>query len=159
MNNVKKAIAGIQSLTDVTGNGLLARCMILASSPFAAGIASEEVNNGVHMAPPWIWIGNMSRDQFAGVVFGLAVAYDLVDDPALKSSISTLVTRVIDYPRGHDWRIPEPDRSDNLGFLPRSDYIQTLLAVGRHINPSHFSGDGSLQEKTLSGADSYSHQR
>lgn len=147
-SNVKKAIAGIQALTDVTGNGLLARCMILANSPFAAGIQSEEAHNGIYISPPWVWVGNTSRDQYAGVVFGLGIAYDLVDDPAIKNSISTLVTRVIDYPRTHNWTIPEPDGSNNLGFIPRPDFIETFLAVGRHINPSHFAGS-FLEERTL----------
>src|SRR5205814_72778 len=89
-----------------------------------------------------------SRDQFAGVVFGLGVAYDMVDDAGVKDSISQLVTRVIDYPRSHNWLIPEPDRGDNRDFLPRPDYIETFLAVGRHINPSHFAGS-FFEERVL----------
>src|SRR5689334_22560435 len=54
--NVKTALAGLKFLTDVTGDNRLARCAALMSSPYAAGIASEEAHNTVHQAPPWIWI-------------------------------------------------------------------------------------------------------
>lgn len=146
--NLQKAIAAIKSLVDVTGNNLLARCMLPIDSPFAAGIESEEAANGIHMAPPWVWVGNTSRDQYAGVVFGLAVAYDLVSDPAIKSTISDLITRVIEYPRGHDWVIVEPDGSKNLDFIPRSDYVSAFLEIGRHINPGRFNGN-TIEEDIL----------
>ena len=146
--NVKNAIAGIKSLLDVTGNNFLARCIVPLASPYAAGIQNEERANGIYMASPWFWVGNTSRDQYAGVVFGLGVAYDMVDDPAVKGSISDLLTRVIEYPRGHNWVIPEPDGSNNGDFLVRPDYINTFLQVGRHINPARFNGD-TFQEKVL----------
>ena len=140
--NVKSAIAGIKSLVDVTGNNFLARCIVNASAPYAAGIENEEAANGIHQAPPWFWVGNTSRDQYAGVVFGLAVAYDLVDDAGVKSSISDLTTRVIEYPRGHNWS------TSNGDFLVRPDYISTFLEVGRHINPSRFDGN-TFEENVL----------
>jgi hypothetical protein len=45
LDNVKSAIAGIQSLVDATGTDLLARCRVPVDSPFAAGIQSEEAHN------------------------------------------------------------------------------------------------------------------
>src|SRR5664279_4953089 len=63
LRNVKSALAGLKALSDLTGDNRLARCIALASSPYAAGIANEEASNGVHQNPPWIWIGNTSRDQ------------------------------------------------------------------------------------------------
>src|ERR1700738_1408949 len=78
LNNVKKAVAGIKALAEVTAINLLARCMVLADSPYAAGIQKKEVANGIHQASPWIWVGNTSRDQYLGVMFGLGAAYDLV---------------------------------------------------------------------------------
>jgi hypothetical protein len=43
---------------------------------FASGIQSEEARNGIRQARPNIWIGNTSRDEYVGVMFGLGVAYD-----------------------------------------------------------------------------------
>src|SRR5579885_2694335 len=63
--NLKSAIAGIQSLVDVTGTDLLARCLVPANSPYAAGIQSEEAHNGIftNRAAGAIWVGNTSRDE------------------------------------------------------------------------------------------------
>src|SRR5438477_12673123 len=111
LNNLKQAIAGLKSLADVTGTNLLARCLVPINSPFAAGIQSEEATNGIYTnsSAGYIWVGNTSRDQYAGVIFGLAVAYDMVVDPGVQSSISQLVTRLIDFLSGHGWTVVMPD--------------------------------------------------
>ena len=139
LNNVQQALAGLKGLADVTGNNLLARCMFLSDSPYAAGIQSEESHNGVYKNPPWIWIGNTSRDQFVGVIFGLGAAYDLIDDATIKRSISDLVTRLLGFLTGHNWSIIMPDGSSSATFLIRPDEILALLQVGRHVNGSRFS--------------------
>ena len=141
LNNVTQAIAGIKSLADVTGTNLLARCLVLSNSPFAASIQGEESHNGIHnnSSSGYFWVGNTSRDQYSGVMFGLAVAYDMVDDPAIKDSISQLVTRLIDFLKGHDWNVVMPDGSISTTFLIRPDQILTLLQIGRHVNPNHYS--------------------
>src|SRR5450755_3691817 len=54
LQNVKSALAGLKSLADVTGDDRLARCMVPANSPYAAGIAREEASNTIHQSPPWI---------------------------------------------------------------------------------------------------------
>ena len=94
-NNVQKAFSGLKSLVDVTGNDLLARCILPASSPFAQVIESEESSNGVYKSPPNVWIGNTSRDQYVGAMFGLAVAYDYAGGAVAQSDISALVTRMV----------------------------------------------------------------
>ena len=141
LTNVKNAIAGIKSLADVTGTNLLARCLVPTSSPFASGIASEEAPNGIHQntSAGYIWVGNTSRDQYQGVIFGLGIAYDLVNDAGVQSSINQLVTRLIDFLTGHGWNIVMPDGSVSTTFLIRPDEILGLLQVGAHVNSSHFS--------------------
>ena len=139
LSNVKQAIAGIKALADVTGTNLLARCMVPENSPFAAGIQGEESHNGIHTASPWIWVGNTSRDQYSGVIFGLGIAYDMIDDPCVKSSISDLVTRLVRFLTGHDWSVTMPDGSASTTFLVRPDEILAFVQVGRHVNSSQFS--------------------
>src|SRR6266446_1458536 len=139
LNNVKQAIAGLKGLADVTGTNLLARCMVPENSPFAAGIQSEESQNGIHVASPWIWVGNTSRDQYSGAIFGLGVAYDMVDDPGVKSSISDLVTRLVRFLTGHNWSVVMPDGRVSTTFLVRPDEILALVQVARHVNSNQFS--------------------
>jgi uncharacterized protein (TIGR03437 family) len=134
LRNVKSALVGLQQLVDVTGDNRLARCVFPANAPFAAGIASEEANNGVNQNPPSTWIDNTSRDQVVGAFFGLGVAFDLVDDPAVKTSASDLITRMIGFISRHQW-----SPNDNLSgtFQIRPEELQMLLQVARHVNPAN----------------------
>jgi uncharacterized protein (TIGR03437 family) len=144
LNNVKQAIAGLKSLLDVTGTNLLARCLVPINSPYAAGISSEEAANGIYTnsSAGWIWVGNTSRDEYSGAMFGLAVAYDMVTDAGIKSSISNLVTLLVDFLDGHNWSVVMPNGSTSTTFLVRPDQIETFLAIGRHVNSGHFSSLG-----------------
>ena len=64
-----------------------------------------------------MWIGNTSRDQYAGVFFGLGAAYDLIDDPSLRSSVSALATRLLTRLIGWGWNVVMPDGSSSTTFL------------------------------------------
>lgn len=134
LKNVKAALAGLKALADVTGDNRLARCMFLADSPYAADIANQEASNTIHVAPPWIWVDNTSRDQIVGAFFGLGVAYDVVDDPAVKSGVSDLATRLIGFISRHRWS-PNDDISSTFELRPES--LQALLEVARHVNPAN----------------------
>jgi uncharacterized protein (TIGR03437 family) len=130
--NVKAAVAGLQSLLDVTGNNRLARCIFPASWQFAAGIESEEASNSPQQAPPWVWVDNTSRDQIVGVYFGLAVAFDLVDDAGVQSAISNMATLWSAFIAGHQW---SPNDDITSTFVLRPEELQMLLQVTRHVNP------------------------
>jgi uncharacterized protein (TIGR03437 family) len=134
LNNVKTALAGLKALADVTGDNRLARCMVLAASPYAAGIESEEAKNTIHQNGSWIWVDNTSRDQVVGAFFGLGAAYDLVDDAAVKSGIGDLATRLIGFIAQHQWS-PNDDFSNT--FAVRPEELQMLLQVARHVDPSN----------------------
>jgi uncharacterized protein (TIGR03437 family) len=135
--NVKNAVAGLTSLLDVTGNNLLARCIVPANSPFAAGIASEETANGINQAAPYFWVGNTSRDQYVGAIFGLGIAYDMVTDAGVQSSISSLVTLLVRFLTGNNWTISAQGSGDS--FLVRPDQLLALLQVAQHVNSDQFS--------------------
>jgi uncharacterized protein (TIGR03437 family) len=137
LQNVKGALAGLTSLVDVTGDNRLARCMVMANSPYAAGIASEEASNTIHQAPPWIWVDNTSRDEVVGAFFGLSVAFDLVDDPSVKSGITSLATLMLGFIAHHEWS-PNDDISNTFELRPEE--LQMLLQVQHHVDPSHAIG-------------------
>lgn len=134
LNNVKTALAGLKSLVDVTGDNRLARCIVAADSPYAAGIAREEASNTIHQNPPWMWVDNTSRDQVVGLFFGLGAAYDLVNDAGVQSSVSDLATRVSGFIARHLWS-PNDDMSNT--FLLRPEELDMLVQVARHVNPSN----------------------
>jgi len=134
LDNVKTAMAGLKGLVDVTGDNRLARCIVVASSPYAAGIASEEAHNTIHQAPPYFWVDNTSRDEVVGAFFGMGAAFDLVNDAAVKAAISDVATRLIGFISRHQWS-PNDDISNT--FVVRPEELQMLLQVARHVNPSN----------------------
>jgi uncharacterized protein (TIGR03437 family) len=133
LDNVKAAAATLKALIDITGDNRLARCMVAQDSPYAAGIQSEEASNTIHANPPWFWVDNTSRDQVVGAYFGLGVAFELVDDAGVKSTISDVATRLAGFISRHQWS-PNDDVSNT--FLLRAEELQMLLQVTRHVNPS-----------------------
>ena len=148
-NNVKTALAGLKALADVTGDNRLARCIVRADSPYAAGIESEEAANMIHQNPPWIWVDNTSRDQVVGAFFGLGAAYDVVDDATVKSDIADLTTRLIGFIADHQWS-PNDDISNT--FVVRPEELQMLVQVARHVNPSISIGSPFLVLSVDTGA-------
>ena len=144
-------------LTDTAGLGqekdLLARSWLPQSSPYLPKIQTDEGHNGIYASSyggqPVYWIGSTSRDQYSGALFGLAVTYDMVTDGGIKSSISDLVTRLVDFLNGHNWSVVMPDGSSSTSFLTRPDEIQAFLAIGRHVNSGHFSSFSYESQRVL----------
>ena len=139
---VHKALDGVQSLVDVTSPldpDVLARSWVPQNSPYLAKITADEGHNGmyasVYNGQEVYWIGNTSRDQYAGVFFGLAVAYDRV--PATRTQVAALVTRMLDYLLAHQWSVAMPNGSYSTTFLSRPDQQLALLQIGRHVNPKY----------------------
>jgi len=154
--NLRSALDGLTLLVNITGTDVLARCAVPADSPYAASISSQEASNGVFHATvngkPWIWIGNTSRDQYSGVFFGLGTAYDLVSDIAIRASISSLATRMINNLQTNLWNVIMPNLSVSTTFLLRPDQELTFLQVGQHVNPQAFGSDYGRQAGTLASA-------
>jgi hypothetical protein len=153
--NAQRALAGIQGLVDVTADampdnrGLLARFLWPDSWWYATRMAEEEGSHGVYAGSvsgaPHHWLGNTTRDQYSGVFFGLAVAYDAferIDNPKVRNraqrAIRALVTRLLDFLLRNGWNVPMPDGSFSTTFLGRPDQQLTLLQIGRHVNPERF---------------------
>ena len=136
-NNVQTALTGLNSLVE-TGNDLLARCIVPASSPFAASIESQESSNGAYQSGPNIWIGNTSRDEYVGAMFGLGVAYDYAGN-SVQNTVSSLVTRMVANLQNHAWTIVMPNGSGANTFLTRPEELLMLLQVAAHVNPGQFA--------------------
>ena len=147
--NAWRALRGIHSLLDITGSNLLARCLMPVSSPYAAAVQDEEgrhgINYTVYAGETYFWIGNTSRDQYSGVMFGLSVAFEMIDDdPDMRSMIKTDVTRILNYLLSRGWNVVMPDGSISTTFVHRPDQKLTFLQIGRRIDPSRFNSVYSL---------------
>lgn len=154
LSNIKAAIAGITSLVDVTGTNLLARCRIQIGSPYFASIQEEENHNGVYTnsSAGYYWVGNTSRDEYSGVFFGLAVAWDLVPDAGVHASIQSVADRMLDFLIDNLWTVVMPDGSISTTFLIRPDQQLTLLQIGRHIDPAKYGAAFNANVVALSAS-------
>ena len=153
LDNVRRALAGLRFLADVTGSGLLARCAFPADSPYAQAMAGEESSHGVYTAEvdgrAWLWIGDTSRDQYAGVFFGLGVAFDMVPDGQVRADAAALATRLLAFLLDHAWNVVMPGGDVSTSLLIRPDQQLTLLQVGRHLNVPRFGSSYSREASTL----------
>ena len=142
LSNVKLALSGIRELLDVTGNDLLARCAFPENSPYASDIIAEESRHGVYSGivdgAKWTWIGETSRDQIIGVMFGMTAAWDLVDDPTVKAAVAWLSSRVANYLLKHVWITFNPDGQPTTTFLGFAEEQLMILKVARRSNPGHY---------------------
>lgn len=152
--NVKRALAGIRLLVDLPGNGLLARCAFPADWPYARSVIEEEQRHGVYYralnGQTYAWLGNTSRDQYSGVFFGLGVAYDLVEDQAVREEVKALVTRLLDFLLDNNWFVKMPGGEISTTFSGHPEQRLSFLAVGRRVN-SGFSADYELARFFSSG--------
>jgi hypothetical protein len=143
--NAWRALSGLRLLVYVTGNNQLARCAFPVESPYASGLLSEESSHGAHTGiyglRGYYWIGNTSRDQYIGVFFGLAAAWDLIDDPAMGPTVADLVWRMLDYLQLNNWNVRDPGGALVTTFSGRPEQQLMMLAVGRHILPDRFASD------------------
>jgi hypothetical protein len=153
--NLQRALDGIQGLVDVTAAamptnpGLLARFLWPDTWWYGDQMAADEASHGVYRGTaggvPQRWLGNTSRDQYAGVFFGLAIAYDALSaaaDETVRANgqdrIRGLVTRMLDFLIRNGWNVRMPDGSFSTTFFQRPDQRLALLQVGRHVNPERF---------------------
>jgi hypothetical protein len=157
--NARRALSGIQGLVDVTTPAqpdVLARFLWPDSWQYADRMALIEGGHGVYRgAPggvPHRWLGNTSRDQYSGVFFGLGVAFDLIDQPDVRSRIASLLTRMLELLLRNSWNVPMPDGSFSTTFLIRPDQQLTFLQVGRRVNPARFAGVYREYRTTYAGA-------
>ena len=151
--NLQRTLEGLQSLVDISGTGLLVRCLFPEDWEFAAAATKEECRHGIYRGTvngeEYLWVGNTSRDQYSGVFFGLGSAYDLIDNETFRSSIRSLVTKLLEFLLKHLWTVvmpggaqPEcPGRSISTTFIGRPEQQLNFLQIGRRVNPERFAGE------------------
>src|SRR5262245_35746805 len=125
LENEKRAVASIRALNDITGTNLMARCLIPVDSVYAMWIIVEESHNAIYRnflhGREYYWLGNTSRDAYSGAMFGLGVAYDMVGNAEIRSEISSLVTRMLDFLIANGWFVVMPDGSISTTFVTKSE--------------------------------------
>lgn len=102
-------LGGLERLHAITGvRGLLARNAV---PPVGPGVPVAET--GVWYAgrgefAGWRWKGDVSKDQYAGALFGLQLAYRHVRDPSVRARVRALATAIADHLLEHDFELTDP---------------------------------------------------
>jgi hypothetical protein len=144
LDNIQRSIAAIVRLVDVTGldgdPNVLARFAVPAGDQYAAAIMAGEAKHGdftgTAYGVTYRWLGNTSRDQYSGVFFGLAVAYDLV--PGVRPQVRPLVGRLLDFLLRTGCNVVMPNGTISTTFTGRPDQQLTFLQIARHVDPAKY---------------------
>jgi hypothetical protein len=151
--NVRAAIAGIRGLVDITGTDVLARVALPEDSPYAELIKKDEGGHGVFPGTlngqRYFWIGNTTRDQYSGVMFGLGVALDRV--PEVRDDVSSLITRLVGYLVDHAWTVRMPNGHISTIFVQRPDQQLAFLQIARKADRK-FSSAYTLRRLVLAAS-------
>jgi len=111
--NVIATVNGLSGNLHITGRtGFIARYHG-EQSPLITPSNCEEQEN-CHLVDDGLfagdfWTGNTSRDQYTGWFFGMATAYDLVDDEDMRQIIRDDVAEVVDELISTNWWITDVD--------------------------------------------------
>lgn len=156
LEQIHVALGGIAILLQVTQSRILARCAFLEEFPAALDIASEERLNGVYRSDfgpeKWIWIGNTSRDQYAGVYFGLTAVWNLVNDAQVRESVRWIVNGSLSRLLEDGWIIRIPGGPANVSFSTRPDLRLMMLKLGARVNPGAFGPEYQREVENSAGS-------
>jgi hypothetical protein len=155
-DNLAITLAGVSNLIDVNrGSGLLARSAAPSSSPLGQHIIGrgEWTRTQLHGQE---WVGwqshnGISRDQYTGIFYGLAIVHELVADPHVKGECARLITAMLDYLIRRDWILiedrPNWTQASAGKAFPAPVRVQaiyqqlTWLTIGERVAPGRFTAE------------------
>ena len=152
LDNIRMALSGLQGLVNITGSNVLARVAVPVDSPYGEGIQKEEGGHGVYQGTlqdqPHFWIGNTTRDQYSGVMFGLGVALDLVNE--VRADAAALITKLVSYLLDHAWTVWMPNGQISTVFLQRPDQQLAFIQIAKQADSGKFGTASKLLRLKLS---------
>jgi hypothetical protein len=169
-DNLAWAMRGMGTLLAVNNDsGLMARCAVPKNSMWGRWIDSRGAFTQTQLfGETWLgWQGHkgVSRDQYTAVFFGLAIAHEVVDDPAVKGECARLIALMVDHLIAEGW-YTTVDRLNwtaaggeaaPLIFQAQSVYQQiNFVTIAERMNPGRFTAEqqrlGPLASMTWLGA-------
>jgi len=149
---IRKLVEGLHLLQDVTGQrGLLARGVKQWNDQSPE--MGREWHRGTGSLSRFQWLGDVSVDQVDGVIFGYAVAYDLVDDESLRQSIMAHVAAIADHIMDHGMTIQDVDgertKHGDLTAGLFSEPLNALIALAVVKAAYHMTKDEKYQQQYL----------
>lgn len=165
LDAVNIVVQGIHRLVNIGVPGLLARFAVPLNDPLSREVTctrdslippgictnSNCTYQGTFGGSEFSFADSISRDQYSGVMFGYAIAYELVPDPDIRSIIKGDVEAIIDYLEANGWTTVYTDGCISTTFLVHPDQILNFCQIGRRISPEKY--EALYQSKATSLAD------
>ncbi|MEK7691448.1 MAG: hypothetical protein AAB425_10560, partial [Bdellovibrionota bacterium] len=117
------ALSTVETLFAVSGQkGLLARSF----APPGSNISLDD-GNGIHVNaddavayPGYRWTGNISRDQYSGIIWGLYTIERLVGDhlPGVRDRVTKLIVDFVTVLIDNGYKMPREEGKGSLSFKP-----------------------------------------
>lgn len=124
LENIRNALAGINSIFEITGKrGFMSRYYFSADKS-----NRNDLFPGQSDYKNYMYIGDVSRDQYIGVMYGLGVAYELVPEKE-KEIIRKLISDIIYYLEKNDWEIKNDDGSWKSGGVLNPNILK-IFGIG-----------------------------
>lgn len=125
-------LQALHLLQDVTGvPGVLGRMAKQADHAVPGERSTWRQGGGAWRA--YRWMGDVSVDQYAGVFFGYAAAFEAVGDADQRAAIAERVARLVDRLIAHAWRITDetgrPTKHSDLSGGRLTEPLNALLAL------------------------------
>jgi len=128
MENIERSLFAIHELRMITGKeGLLARGFLKIP-------ANEKWHKGTGDYESYFWKGDVSRDQYLGIFFGLAVAFPFIQSAVVNNMILVDIHSLADHIIDNNLRIidvdDKPTQYGNFSVRPFNvDGLSAILAL------------------------------
>ncbi len=108
LTRVRGLLDGLALLSGVTGErGLFARYAYRSGNGRQVEPYPDQWHDGAAGYEGWRWRGDLSKDQVAGLLYGLAAVADLVEDPLARARAARLLGDLADRVLGRGGRIED----------------------------------------------------
>lgn len=142
VDNIREVLKGVDRLFSVNGTGLMARLVVPKKSDLAKKIERRgSIFKEKILDDGEVWVsmqdGGISRDQYLGVLFGLATIYEHVahDFDDVEKEVKRLLAYQFDFVIENNWFLPGDDNPSGMitFWNPVSDQKYAYLAVNNHV--------------------------
>ena len=141
---VLRIVGYMHDAMDITDTpGYLARYAGLDQWPWNCNIPDGHgwKNHGVGEWDGYFWVDHTSRDQYAGYIFGMSLAYDAVDDEQMRATIREDLAAIIEMLVDNWWNITDQNgqwTGNGAAWIGPAKRLAWLAAVAHVMDEPYY---------------------